>query len=260
MSNKNITDAITRESCHGRMGGIRFDKMNAKDKKRARYQLIVDTRETTIKSFGEMFLPQRIAEDIEFWGSAASSRPLLLYGNGGNGKTTTAKILSLIYANPIDVMYRDFSMLTDAQSEVDDIESFIANGWTLLHAEEGYQQKHPDVEKFVILDEFHNIGNVTSIDKFKGLLCGDYLRQKKTKMVICCNTTKDKPLQKILTQPILSRCQRLCFNLYTEEVQEVSNKVLEKYPFLDINQVKSILPDYRQLALYIEKETFRRGV
>ena len=231
-------------------------KMSDSEKREFRYRAFINRRDSAIKDINEMFLPQRIAAELYWWVESETWMPLMLYGVGGNGKTTVSRILSRMFCIDEHSMYRDMSMRTQIQDEIDAYESFIGRNWGFENMIYGYKHKNANVRSFIILDEFHNVGNKDQSDKFKGLLCKDYLSQVKTRVVICCNTTADKDLESLFRDPILSRCNKLCFNLLRKEKEEVAKSIIEQYQYADEATVLALLPDYRQVKLYLEKAEY----
>ena len=227
------------------------------------YRLCINNRKVAVESLDEMFLVSRIRNELEWWVETPTHIPLLLYGIGGNGKTTVAKLLSQLFCSPDDILYRDFSLETKNREEREVVERFILCSTGVLHFGDE-SEPISDIENFIILDEFHNIGKTaTSIrsgtDMFKGILCPDFLEQTKSRVVVCANTTSDNPRSKILSQPIMSRCNELCFNLGADEYDEWVSLVKSKYPDADERVIRNSQSDFRSLKIYLSKLEYGRS-
>ena len=225
------------------------------------YRLFINNRKVAVESLDEMFLVSRIRNELEWWVETPTHIPLLLYGIGGNGKTTVAKLLSQMFCNPDDILYRDFSLETKNREEREIVEKFILCSDGVLHFGDE-SEPISDIENFIILDEFHNIGKTANsikgnADMFKGILCPDFLEQTKSRVVVCANTTSNNPLSKILSQPIMSRCNELCFNLGADEYDEWVSLVKSKYPDADERVIRNSQSDFRSLKIYLSKLEYR---
>ena len=65
--------------------------------------------------------------------------------------------------------------------------------------------------------------------------------------ILIVNTSKDKPLNKILTPAILSRVQPVCFDIQKLHYEEVTAIIKERCPILSESFIEQTLPDLRQI-------------
>ena len=100
----------------------------------------------------------------------------------------------------------------------------------------------------IFLDEFHNLRNKDQ-DRFKVVF--DELEEKEKILVIVgLNTTNTKVLSKCVTQPIYSRLYPINFNVRREvnEIDEVVEKVMKRYPLLSTIRIRGLIPDMRRIT------------
>ena len=110
-----------------------------------------------------------------------------------------------------------------------------------------------DVDKVfsrgIILDEFHNL-TPKDQDRFKVVFDDVINNELETLVVVCLNTTTTKGVDKCLTKPIYSRVHPIDFNIpdRRDELYQVIDKVMEKFPSLSRHQVYHWLPDMRKIT------------
>ena len=100
----------------------------------------------------------------------------------------------------------------------------------------------------IFLDEFHNL-TPKDQDRFK-VVFDDLIGREDTFAIVCVNTEGNKPLEKKVTKPIYSRFHPINFNVrkQTEEIDEIIEKVSNRFPLLSKYQVKNWIPDMRRIT------------
>jgi replication-associated recombination protein RarA len=100
--------------------------------------------------------------------------------------------------------------------------------------------------KAIIIDEFHNL-SPSRQDAFK-ITLEQLSKEFNYLFILIVNTSKDKPLAKILTAAILSRVQPVCFDIQKQQYNEVSQIIKARYPILSDVFIRDTLPDLRQIT------------
>ena len=100
----------------------------------------------------------------------------------------------------------------------------------------------------IFLDEFHNL-TPKDQDRFK-VVFDDLIGREDTFVILCVNTTGRRTISKCVTQPIYSRFHPINFNVrkQTEEIDEIIEKVSNRFPLLSKYQVKNWIPDMRRIT------------
>jgi replication-associated recombination protein RarA len=107
---------------------------------------------------------------------------------------------------------------------------------------------NPDAywNKAIIIDEFHNL-SPSRQDAFK-ITLEKMSKEFNWLFILIVNTSKDKPLAKILTSAILSRVQPVFFDIKKQHFNEVSQIIKARYPVLTDQYILETLPDMRQIC------------
>ena len=100
----------------------------------------------------------------------------------------------------------------------------------------------------LFLDEFHNL-TPKDQDRFK-VVFDELIGREDTFVIVSLNTTRTRSLSKCVTQPIYSRFHPINFNVRdkTDELDEIVEKVNNRYPLLSKNQVRCWIPDMRKIT------------
>ena len=100
----------------------------------------------------------------------------------------------------------------------------------------------------IFLDEFHNL-TPKDQDRFK-VVFDELIDREDTFVIVCLNTTGRRNLSKCVTQPIYSRFHPINFNVRdkTDELDEIVEKVNNRYPLLSKDQVRCWVPDMRKIT------------
>jgi hypothetical protein len=68
-------------------------------------------------------------------------------------------------------------------------------------------------------------------------------------VIICCNTTKTKTIDKAIVPAIRSRSKVVSFNVVNEGIDELVLLGKEKFPMLTKETIRSLLPDWRSISM-----------
>ena len=100
----------------------------------------------------------------------------------------------------------------------------------------------------IFLDEFHNLTKKDQ-ERFK-VVFDEVIDTENIFVIVCVNTERNKPLEKKVTQPIYSRFHPINFNVRKrkEEIDEIIEKVSNRFPLLSKYQVKNLIPDMRRIT------------
>ena len=100
----------------------------------------------------------------------------------------------------------------------------------------------------LFLDEFHNL-TPKDQDRFK-VVFDEVIDTEDIFVIVCVNTEGNKPLEKKVTQPIYSRFHPINFNVRKrkEEIDEIIEKVSNRFPLLSKYQIKCWIPDMRRIT------------
>ena len=169
---------------------------------------------------------------------------LCFYGLPGCGKTSFSKFFCNQVAK--ETMYLDACSHIFDKSSAGNILRIIQDSRITLSAflDEDYNAT-AYWNKAIIIDEFHNL-SASRQDAFK-ITLEKLSIESNYLIILIVNTSKDKPLNKILTPAILSRVQPVCFDIQKLHYEEVSQIIKQRYPILSDEYIMETLPDLRQI-------------
>jgi replication-associated recombination protein RarA len=169
---------------------------------------------------------------------------LCFYGRPGCGKTTFSKYFSNLVAK--ETMYLDACSHIFDKTSAGNILKTIQDSRATLSAflNEDYNAK-AYWNKAIIIDEFHNL-SPSRQDAFK-ITLEKMSKEFNYLFILIVNTSKDKPLNKILTPAILSRVQTVCFDIQKHHYKEVTAIIKARFPILSESFIEQTLPDMRQI-------------
>ena len=169
---------------------------------------------------------------------------LCFYGRPGCGKTTFSRHFSNLVAK--ETIYLDACSHIFDKTSAGNILKTIQDSRVTLSAflNEDYNAK-AYWNKAIIIDEFHNLSpsrqDAFKITLEKMSIESNYL------FILIVNTSKDKPLAKILTAAILSRVQPVCFDIQKHHFDQVTAIIKARFPILSESFIEQTLPDLRQI-------------
>jgi replication-associated recombination protein RarA len=170
---------------------------------------------------------------------------LCFHGLPGCGKTTFSKYFSQVVAK--ETLYLDACSHIFDKSSAGNILRIIQDSRITLSAflDEDY---NPNAywNKAIIIDEFHNL-SPSRQDAFK-ITLEKMSKEFNWLFILIVNTSKEKPLAKILTSPILSRVQPVCLDIRKQQYIEISVMIKQRYPILTYDYIRDALPDLRQIT------------
>lgn len=169
---------------------------------------------------------------------------LCFYGRPGCGKTTFSKFFCNQVAK--ETMYLDACSHIFDKTSAGNILKTIQDSRVTLSAflNEDYNAK-AYWNKAIIIDEFHNL-SPSRQDAFK-ITLEKMSKEFNYLFILIVNTSKDKPLNKILTPAILSRVQPVCFDIQKLHYEEVTAIIKARFPILSESFIEQTLPDMRQI-------------
>lgn len=169
---------------------------------------------------------------------------LCFHGRPGCGKTTFTKFFCNQVAK--ETMYLDACSHIFDKTSAGNILKTIQDSRVTLSAflDENYNAK-AYWNKAIIIDEFHNL-SPSRQDAFK-ITLEQMTKEFNYLFILIVNTSKDKPLAKILTAAILSRVQPICFDIQKHHYEEVTAIIKERFPMLSNEYILETLPDMRQI-------------
>jgi replication-associated recombination protein RarA len=169
---------------------------------------------------------------------------ICLHGLPGCGKTTFSKFFCNQVAK--ETMYLDACSHIFDKTSAGNILKTIQDSRTTLSAflNEDYNAK-AYWNKAIIIDEFHNL-SASRQDAFK-ITLEKLSIESNYLFILIVNTSKDKPLAKILTPAILSRVQPVCFDIQKSHYEEVTAIIKARCPILSESFIEQTLPDLRQI-------------
>ena len=100
-------------------------------------------------------------------------------------------------------------------------------------------------DKVIVLDEFHNL-TATKMDYFK--VPFEEWTDTGIQIIVCCNTGIRMPISKTLTPALISRFELISFDTKISDRDELTIKVLNKFPELNEHTIHNLLPDFRRIA------------
>ena len=172
-----------------------------------------------------------LAERTELFGGFVS-----FYGEPGIGKTSFAEKFGDLYFN--DVMYLPCNEEGLPKKDWDNLVK-------RLHSVTLCGEEAKKMNRLFIIDEFHNLPR-NKQDKFKTL----FDRMGKDDLFIFIFNTdgnKGKSVSHFLSRAMVSRCKNISFDVRVNENEEVLDKAISFYQYLDKDVVNDLLPDHRQL-------------
>lgn len=158
------------------------------------------------------------------------------YGEPGIGKTSFAEKFGELYFN--DVMYLPCNEEGLPKKDWDNLVK-------RLHSVTLCGEEAKRMNRLFIIDEFHNLPR-NKQDKFKTL----FDRMGKDDLFIFIFNTdgnKGKSVSHFLSPAMISRCKNISFDVRVNENEEVLDKAISFYQYLDKDLVNDLLPDHRQL-------------
>ena len=169
---------------------------------------------------------------------------LCFYGRPGCGKTTFSKFFSNLVAK--ETIYLDACSHIFDKTSAGNILKTIQDSRVTLSAflNEDYNAK-AYWNKAIIIDEFHNL-SPSRQDAFK-ITLEKLSIESNYLFILIVNTSKDKPLNKILTPAILSRVQPVCFDIHKHHFDQVTAIIKARFPILSESFIEQTLPDLRQI-------------
>ena len=169
---------------------------------------------------------------------------LCFYGLPGCGKTTFSKFFSNLVAK--ETIYLDACSHIFDKTSAGNILKTIQDSRVTLSAflNEDYNAK-AYWNKAIIIDEFHNL-SPSRQDAFK-ITLEKLSIESNYLFILIVNTSKDKPLNKILTPAILSRVQPVCFGIQKHHFDQVTAIIKARFPILSESFIEQTLPDLRQI-------------
>ena len=191
--------------------------------------------------FTDFIFPISLTSKLDWWlnNSTTVLSPLCFYGFPGTGKTTFAKFIAENKTVGENIIYED---MNNHKTHKDDFGKTMKRITDFATTMSFY--KSGMWSKAIILDEFHNL-TVNQQDAFKVKF--ETWNELGVQIIICLNTKPEKPIDRVLSKAIKSRCE--CINLNYSEggLNEVIPKVIAKYPHLNPDEIKCLLPDLRAI-------------
>jgi len=163
------------------------------------------------------------------------------------GKTVFAKYLADELAG--DVSYFDANLHLTSKNDYSYIAKEISYRSGFLAVDSNWS-KH--FKRCFIIDEWHNFTDVRQ-DSYKVLF--DEVSERNCLIIICCNTTQGRPINKTLTDAIYSRCHTINFNITRSQVAEVAAMAKENFPMLSDDFINKSLPDWRVIHRKVQMKT-----
>ncbi len=192
-----------------------------------------------IQEFDYLLLIDRIKKQLYFFYECPEQSPqvMLFYGQPGIGKTSFATLFG--------------------RNKCADFEYFAMNECVRKHADlldlninparlSAYYKDTGErvIDYLTIFDEFHDL-TMKQQDIFKVKL--ETLREEQ-RVIICLNTSRDRPLDTVLASAIKSRCHLVNFDIRPNERGEHAKLVQERFPSLSLRDVERLLPDMRKIT------------
>lgn len=189
-----------------------------------------------MNKFEDFIFTDALSNKLKWWLETTTISPLCFYGNPGNGKTSFAKFISNTKGD--SVLYEDCNEVKSSFKQMFERISSFARTFSLLSDDK-------DWDKVLVLDEFHNL-TATQMDYFK--VPFEQWSESGIQIIVCCNTGKRLPIQKTLTPALISRLELISFDTAISDRDELTVKVLNKFPQLSEHTVHNLLPDYRKIT------------
>lgn len=196
---------------------------------------------TLPEPFDHLFFVPRIADVLSTMVTQqkfpGKYKVVVLYGYPGTGKTSFAKLFAQTFAEEVD-----YHAMNEHTKDVDS-RSFknrlLMNRKTISL----FKDDRKKFECITILDEFHNLSPKQQ-DTFKVMF--ENLR-KNDLVFVCLNTTKDRALDKQLSEPLKSRAYCMNFNVQRREKTSHVDALSELYTTLQEAELSAWLPDMRRI-------------
>jgi len=204
------------------------------------------TNRQNVKSLADFILCTRVKNELSNWmkKSVIRGTPLLLHGIGGCGKSSLANTISQkLLRDVTDVYYCDFSDGSSSEQKKEIDKRMFNSSFHLFSASN-------ELDKFLVLDEFHNL-NKSQQDSFKQVLLEESCLAFKYRVIVVMNTDDNRQYREMISQPIQSRCHDVSFHLNDKEHNYVVKKFCKTYPNVDAELVDDYVPDIRRLLRYI---------
>ncbi len=189
-----------------------------------------------MNKFDDFIFTDALSNKLKWWLETTTISPLCFYGNPGNGKTSFAKFISKTKGD--SVLYEDCNEVKQSFKQMFERISSFARTYSLFEEVKAWQ-------KVIVLDEFHNLTDI-QMDYFK--VPFEQWSENGIQVIVCCNTGRRLPIAKTLTPALLSRLELISFDSAISDRDELTVKVLNKFPQLDEHTVHNLLPDYRKIV------------
>lgn len=190
--------------------------------------------------FEEFLFNQRLADQLSAFIKRPAALPQVVcfYGEPGIGKTSFALAFARRFGE-----YCSYHPMNETNINAGFIKHLnMSTAHTLAAFLRSDEKPFSNV---TILDEFHNLAK-KSQDFFKTQF--DALGER-DRVIICLNTTDKKSLKQSVTAPIYSRMTaKIDFTLSPDEYDEFAEKIVGRYRYLELDEIKSLLPDMRQIS------------
>lgn len=193
------------------------------------------------KSFDEWVFRDSLEKELRVYLKRPEVLPAVtvFHGYPGLGKTSFAKFLAITHTPG---RWRYFPLNEGFNAKIFD----EIKGATRM-ALWDHEQNGP-IRRIIILDEFHNV-HKEGQEKFKTFfdeMTNEYYNSD-LRIFVILNTTKTKPLHRVVSPAIFSRLHSVDFNLPMEEVSQVVEKAAKKYTYLSKERIYAVLPDFRRI-------------
>lgn len=194
-----------------------------------------------IQSFDDLLLINRIKDQLYFFYECPENSPqvMLFYGQPGIGKTSFATLFGRNKCADFEYFamnecVRKHANLQDLQINPTRLSRFYKEGDLAERA----------IDYLTIFDEFHDL-TMKQQDIFKVKL--ETLREEQ-RVIICLNTSRDRPLDTVLASAIKSRCHLVNFDIRPNELGEHASIVQKRFPALSVRDIEKMLPDMRLIT------------
>jgi len=190
--------------------------------------------------FEEFLFNQSLAYQLDAFIKRPSALPQVVcfYGEPGIGKTSFALAFARHFGE-----YCSYHPMNETNINAGFIKHLnMSTAQTLV---DFFRSDDKPFSTVTILDEFHNLAH-KSQDFFKTQF--DALGER-DRVIVCLNTTDRKSLKQSVTAPIYSRMTaKINFTLPPDEHDEFAKQIANRFLYLELDEIKSSLPDMRQIS------------